>query len=665
MPEPSFNNISYSERYSIRYELGKGGMGVVYKARDKLLDKDVAIKLLKQNKSSDSIIRFQKEARACGRLSHKNILTALDFGTTEEGEPYLVLDFIEGKTLADLLKQEKRLAVNDALPIVLELVAALAYAHSLGVLHRDLKPSNIMVTQDEHSQPTIKVMDFGLAKLNTDDEQSLTGTGIVGSPKYLSPEQANSETVDERSDIYSFGCTVFELLSGQAPILGATALDTIRLKQTEDAPPLRSACPEGHIHVGMEAIVGKCLARNKNDRYKSFHEIKEDLVRFIDSGAIEINENIAAAKNEIVAQSTKKSNLKLYAALLFVTAIAAATYLNSHLQTPGPAKKFSNLQKGHALEFAWEESNCMVANDKVVFSRVDADWFRTKFEPRYGSKRMVKALDSDLSGDTLAPMTNYPVLFFDFGDSAVDDGTLAELSKFKKTQTIWVVSNNLNVTYKGIEKLANLPDLTKLYIEQSVITDRELLAISSLKRLTSITALGDGYTGEGLENLSALRKLRHVDIGPKADHELFIALSSLKGLQAIGFHFAKPGQLATSLKTLSSLPKLKMLNLVNTNFAKNDLKDLERLKSLQAFTIDTCKFDGGYAPIDDICKIESIETISLVDMDNLPEEQIIKLGSKPGLHKLILNGPYEKRTELETAILKHNPKVKVIGTRVL
>lgn len=219
--------------YEFIGEIGSGGMGVIYKAWHSSLKKNVAIKILHQV-NQQTVMRFQREAQAASTLRHDNVIAVLDFGATDEGQPYMVMDFVEGKPLSDLINQRGALPVDSALNIFKQICSGIGHAHGKGVVHRDLKPSNVMLSDPDKWNPHVHIVDFGIAKVLGPEETEagkLTQTGdVFGSPLYMSPEQCFGKKVDFRSDIYSIGCIMFEVLTGKPPFMGETIMDTM-LKQ--------------------------------------------------------------------------------------------------------------------------------------------------------------------------------------------------------------------------------------------------------------------------------------------------------------------------------------------------------------------------------------------------------------------------------------------------
>jgi len=271
----------FGDRYKLLKKLGAGGMGAVYKASDTSLEKTVAVKILLPGLSTETIIRFQQEARMAAKLDHPNIVKVLDFGQTPGGDLYLIMDYVGSVCLEDMIKKAGRLPLEQALPIFIQIAAGLQHAHSNKVLHRDVKPSNIMISE-KHEEMNVQLVDFGLAKLQSDN-QKLTTTGVrVGSPLYMSPEQAGGEEVDERSDIYSMGCLMFKALTGVPPLQGETYLDTIMMQRDELAPYLNEIDCGVDFPEYIEDLVAKALEKDPHERFQSARDLKHALMHALD-----------------------------------------------------------------------------------------------------------------------------------------------------------------------------------------------------------------------------------------------------------------------------------------------------------------------------------------------------------------------------------------------
>jgi serine/threonine-protein kinase len=254
-----------ADRYTVERELGRGGMATVYLARDVRHDRPVALKVLHPELAASlGPERFQREIRLAARLQHPHILSVHDSGETE-GHLWFTMPFVEGETLRDRLRRERQLLVADALRIAREAAIALEYAHRHGVVHRDIKPENLLLTDDGQ----VLVADFGIARVLGAAESGITETGMsVGTPAYMSPEQASAErTIDGRTDIYSLGAVLYEMLAGEPPFTGPTAQAILLRKFTEQPRPLRSV--RERVSEGIDQAVSRALARSPADRWAS------------------------------------------------------------------------------------------------------------------------------------------------------------------------------------------------------------------------------------------------------------------------------------------------------------------------------------------------------------------------------------------------------------
>ncbi|MEK7810562.1 MAG: serine/threonine-protein kinase, partial [Pseudomonadota bacterium] len=265
--------ISQLGRYEVSSELGQGAMGVVYKAKDPLIDREVALKTinlsLAQEEREEFEGRFYQEAKAAGRLSHPNIVTIFDVGRSED-IAYIAMEYLHGRELRDILNDNKTLPVDQVIDITSQVALGLAYAHEHGIVHRDVKPSNVMVGRDGH----VKITDFGIARMASAAVRTQTGM-VLGSPKYMSPEQVMGRLTDQRSDIFSLGVMLYEMLTGQAPFQGEN-INAIMYQTLNSiaSPPssLNSAVPEM-----LNFIVAKALAKDLDSRYQNARDLANDL----------------------------------------------------------------------------------------------------------------------------------------------------------------------------------------------------------------------------------------------------------------------------------------------------------------------------------------------------------------------------------------------------
>lgn len=271
----------FGSNYSVVSVVGQGGMGTVYQVADSNLCKPLAIKVLRPELATDqaALKRFEQESRALSDLNHPNIVAVFASGKTESGAPYLVMDYIAGQNLAAAIRNLGGMDVSRSISIFIEIGDALHYAHDRGIIHRDLKPSNIILGQSENGSESARVVDFGIAKVigkaSGETVTGLTQMGdLFGTPSYMSPEQCQGEKLDARSDIYSFGCVMFETLSGAPPFNEANPFKLMTKHVSEKAPSLTGK----GISQGLSDIVAKCLEKKPERRYQNIDELLSDLV---------------------------------------------------------------------------------------------------------------------------------------------------------------------------------------------------------------------------------------------------------------------------------------------------------------------------------------------------------------------------------------------------
>jgi len=322
------------DRYLLLSSLGEGGMGTVYQARHVLMDKPVAIKLIHAELAhiADITKRFEREARSSSRLSDPHCITVTDFGSAEDGSLFLVMELLDGESLADRLERDGKLPVADALRIAGQILKGLAHAHDQGVVHRDLKPENVMLVTHGDEIDFVKILDFGIAKLASGSAgESLTRSGVVfGTPKYLSPEQALGDEVDHRADLYAVGVIIYEMLVGKTPYAADTAMDTLSLHLTADIPRLADS---GKYPRGLQEVIDHALAKKPAERFADAEEFLAAVEAVDPQGAAPSTTTVVidklAGKGAGLRTTSKKSRRwpVLFALLLLLLVAGGLYYL--------------------------------------------------------------------------------------------------------------------------------------------------------------------------------------------------------------------------------------------------------------------------------------------------------------------------------------------------
>lgn len=277
-----FIGTTIAGRYEILDLAGKGGMSAVYRARHVLTQKIVALKLMHSHLLADenAVRRFQQEAKAASRLHHPNAISVQDMGVTDDGQPFLTMDYLEGRSLSEEIKECEQIDPFRCIHIFLQVCSALAHAHDQRIVHRDLKPSNVMLIESDGDNDFVKVVDFGIAKILMEGSESLklTATGdVFGSPYYMSPEQCMGLQLDARSDIYSMGCLMFEALTGRVPHEGKNVLETMYKHTNLATPALTGIKGDPRLMLRLDQILQKSMAKVPEQRYQSMIELRDDL----------------------------------------------------------------------------------------------------------------------------------------------------------------------------------------------------------------------------------------------------------------------------------------------------------------------------------------------------------------------------------------------------
>src|ERR1700722_3665318 len=323
-----------SGRYELVHLVARGGMAEGYRAHDRLLDRPVAVKVLFPELSIDRtfVERFRREAQAAANLSHPHIVPVFDWGE-DNGTYFIVMEFIDGRPLSSILRTAGPLHPDRAAEIAADVALALDYAHRHGVIHRDIKPGNVLITDEGQ----VKVTDFGIARaVNTDE--SLTQTGaVMGTATYFSPEQAEGLGVDPRSDIYSLGVVIYEMVAGRPPFTGDSPVSVASKHVREQAPAPRTFNPS--VPPDLEAIILKCMDKSPEYRYATGADLRVDLLRFhegraVGAGPVPPGPNVTATHTQalpqvqpLVPEDDEPSRTGPYVAILIVLLIALAVVL--------------------------------------------------------------------------------------------------------------------------------------------------------------------------------------------------------------------------------------------------------------------------------------------------------------------------------------------------
>ncbi len=311
-----------AEKYEIISMLGKGGMSVVYKAKHNMMNRTVAVKMLRPELVAvpQLLQRFQQESNAVSALRHPNIVTVFDYGLlNSSGTPYIIMDYLEGDTLAHIIKKEGGILKPErAIPLFAQACDALAHSHDHGVIHRDIKPANLLIRVEKNGEESLTIFDFGIAKLLGQDGSTihkLTTSGeVFGSPLYMSPEQCSGERVTKSTDLYSLACVFYETIAGQAPLGGTSPMETLMKHVNEDPLPIREVAPDKEIPEALEFAIMQALEKDPGDRQIDMREFRDQI---LDAGNLRVNTtslrmtsdgNLSAKQEDVISAATPRKS---------------------------------------------------------------------------------------------------------------------------------------------------------------------------------------------------------------------------------------------------------------------------------------------------------------------------------------------------------------------
>ena len=564
-----------ADRFQIKSILGEGGMGIVYLAHDPVLNKDVAIKVLKEGMPASTIVRFQQEAKAVGKLKHSNIIEVYDFGISDDS-PYLVMELLSGQSLAEFMKSPawSQLKLTELIEILLQVARGLYHAHGNGILHRDIKPSNIMLRDNSDSADKFKVLlvDFGLAKVDVDkDEQSITSTGAtIGSPLYMSPEQVSAKEIGAASDVYSLGCVIFEALAGKPPYRGDSANETMLMHKKNPVPDLPVSEFQGEaIPPTLTSLVRDCLDKDPQKRPSI-----ERLGIYLETLLTDLNPEPEPEPEE---QDEKrnynpldflKSNFRVGTTLVVILLLAITgsivfftrasqkdilpvtgnsqqkafvnsadrlgtlpdykPFIDSHFKYSAPNKTLQ------ATEFVRDEDLLLLKNRKEDFNYLILH-------------------NSHIQGKTFWAIKDLPINFIDLADTNITDSSLKQLA-MSKTISYIDLSGCTEITDKGIKHLVGLKSLRGLILESARVNDETMKILMQMPQLTE---------------LGVKAPCRISDLGM----DRILTLKHLNNLNISGNYFS-----TSKLRRLKELQNLEILNVSNCKLNNNSLKELTSLK---------------------------------------------------------------------------------------
>lgn len=586
-----------AERYEIVATIGAGGVGTVYKVFDPLLNKFFAIKILQRNSDGAKAARLQREAMSAGKLNHPHICRIDNFGQTEDGSPYMVMEYLEGRDLSDILKEEGRLTLLSALEIAIQISGALSYAHQHGVIHRDLKPANVLLLKDS-SETFVKLLDFGVAKGET-LSSDLTQKGvIVGSPLYMSPEQIKGEETKAASDIYSFGCMLFEILTGEPPLKTNSVVETFSMHKSKEAPKLSSVA---NFPDSLTNLVAQCLNKEPAQRPARFYDILKELEKIQIEVLNPISENTNENQFDPIEQAKAfRKKIILIGCVCSVLALIAlsTSLISKDIQTREVLPE-SILSEKSGLNQAADEFFDERGNRSNLFIP----------DSRYGNlaKRAVPSVtDADIK---LLEGQKFFKLSFD--GSQVNGSGLKYIVDSGVKQ---LRMQQVEVTDENMKYIAQMKDLCNLSLQSDCLSDKGLTYISDARKFNSLELHSDKITNRGISSIKHLDNCTHLSFrGKNLTIDCIKAIGKSKNLQTLELgKFKVQGDLGSLLmgfpnlqrmdfadikwidpKSLRSLAKKKILqvNIMRSDLGSEQLAALSDLKDLTTISLFKCEVD--------------------------------------------------------------------------
>ncbi len=584
-----------AERYEVLSELGMGAVAVVYKVRDTYLNKEFALKMMRNEQASgEQLIRFQQEAMLVAKLQHTSISTVYHCGVTDDNQPFLVMDYHDGQTLSDALEKHGPLPLSTAIDVFVQICDGIAYSHERGILHRDLKTSNVMLIKSDSSStiPKVRILDFGLAKMTCSSGGILTRPGMaLGSPAYMSPEHGHGKVLDERSDLYSMGCVMFETLTGRVPIRGATSVDTI-LRQISQPAPALSAVAEGKTFPpALERIVARCLEKDPADRFQSMLELKEALLKLL--------EEKEPAPTAVVHQPGQISTGVVIIAVAAALCIAAGIFfIFALMQDPHTEPSLSSQIKG--------AKSPVPLKDQAVAAL-----------PPSGAED-APSKNKDAVDDLFSEWMDMPWeggITWKWNQLKVEDRELIRVSKMPQFKFVSLYRAKGTFTSNGLRALLRSPYLRGIGVGTCDLTPEQLDDITLIAPHLEAVLLSDdpAIRGKDLLKLKRMPNLRLLDLSKgKFNDKALKNVAKLPNVSLLKL-CSMPNLTGSGLDYLESMKSLRVLSLRGTELTDRAAwSNLAHLKQLTALSVaETGVTDEG---VDELCKLK----LEKLDISNNP-----------------------------------------------
>jgi len=650
------------DRYKPLEILGQGSSGCVYRCRDRLLGKQVAVKCLNAV-TPQQLISFQQEARATSLLTHPGVVSVMDFGSTANGAPFMVLEYFSGQSLQHVIAAHGPFSERQFLPLFMRIVEALSYAHSKNVFHRDLKTSNILLSVNDDDQFDVRIIDFGIASIKGTGQKGTAsgGESIIGTPAYMAPDQARGLPFDERSEIYNLGCVMFEALTGRPPFESDTALETIRMHAQEKVPALSELRPDCKFDSRLESLIFKCLEKEPADRFQSM----ADLLSVLES--LQLKSASDSASNERKNAARLNPYVAVVAVLLFFSGLLVllamkhnvdsksqseqqlASQKAAKLRVESSAARLSNLFQEDNGNF-WSTSAEITDDDIVALCRKRGDSIKSLTVQSLALDPKVRI---SMRGWGALARTNVTELFL--SQNGLTDDELQYIAKIKSLVDLNISRNK--ISNRGIAYLANHPSLGSLTLSGTLVDD---LCIDTIKTIPGLRHLDIEDTLLSDIGLKGLRNspLSSLSIGSTkvtdAGMQFIAEMPGLQGLYLEHLNLTEAGlrHLArlplsrlsvdsqehfddSSLQLIvNSFPNLTVLLLSETKVTGQGMRLLPQLKKLERLSCINLRLtDETAAPIFQLKKLNDLS----ISINKITDKSVVKMAELPELEVVVLS----------------------------
>jgi serine/threonine protein kinase len=604
-----------AERYRVISLLGEGGMGCVYKVEQVFLKKVYALKTLAPSGITASTWRrFQKEAKAAALLDHPALIKVQDFGLIDGEQPFFVMDFVDGETLSTILKRGP-MPLNVMLDVFTQACLGLGYAHSTGIIHRDIKPSNIMISgYPDLTNLKVKIVDFGIAKvLSSDDPESIavTRTGeIFGTPYYMSPEQCIGTSIDDRSDIYSLGCCMFEALTGLPPFISETALTVMMKHQSERPPSLKEASLGTNFGDNIEKVVAKLLEKDPKQRYQNLVDVATDLQHIKNGQPILLGRQ----KPLLSGETTKTKSYTTFISFgLALIAAATIAFFVGRTTAPQPVAK----EPPKPLNDAFFS----VASDALVTNTIKrrSGYFSTQPVPnatwrlfhfpneslgriyQLGSDSKVYREKNGVFELEQTPNAMQDVVidkFHSFGliatPALTQNAQLFECFRPDEVRSV-VFARTIGFSDAVLPHMLHLTAIRELDFDQ--VRDMTAKSIDYINQFPQLDHLNVGQSGLKFGDLMRLKRAKQLQafdarsLGGDADAFLKMIAGSTQ-MRDLGLRRTKVSNVG--LESIAAMPNLEILDLSATGDIDDDgIKTISRMRTLKQLSIEGCGHTTG------------------------------------------------------------------------